>query len=44
MTDVYLSAQLPTNATAILTQAGISYEVFDHPGLITKENLIKHVQ
>ncbi|WP_137598091.1 NAD(P)-dependent oxidoreductase [Paucilactobacillus kaifaensis] len=43
MSDVYLSAQLPTNATAILSQAGISYEAFNQPGLITKEELIQRI-
>lgn len=43
MATVYLSAKLPAVATDILDQAGIDYEVFDGEGLITKDELLKHV-
>lgn len=43
MSDVYLSAQLPANATAILSQAEVSYDAFNQPGLITKDELIRQV-
>lgn len=43
MVEVYITAKLPTVASKILDQAGISYEVFDGPGLIDKAELLKHV-
>lgn len=43
MATVYLSAKLPLVATQLLDKAGIDYEVYDGAGLITKEELLKHV-
>lgn len=43
MATVYLSAKLPLAATQLLDKAGIDYEVYDGAGLITKEELLKHV-
>lgn len=43
MATVYLSAKLPTIATKLLDHAGLDYEVYDGEGLITKEELLKHV-
>lgn len=43
MATVYLSAKLPAIATKILDQAKLDYEVFDGEGLITKDELLKHV-
>lgn len=43
MATVYLSAKLPSIATKILDQAKLDYEVFDGEGLITKDELLKHV-
>ena len=43
MTQVYLTAPLPTVATELLEQAGITYESFAGPGLITKAELLAHV-
>lgn len=43
MATVYLSAKLPKVASKMLDQAGIDYEVFDGDGLITKDELLKHV-
>lgn len=43
MATVYLSAKLPKVASNMLDQAGIDYEVFDGDGLITKDELLKHV-
>ncbi len=43
MATVYLSAKLPTIATKLLDKAGLDYEVYDGEGLITKEELLKHV-
>lgn len=43
MADVYLSAKLPNNATAILSQAGLTYDEFNQPGLITTDELISKV-
>lgn len=43
MATVYLSAKLPEVASKMLDQAGIDYEVFDGNGLITKDELLKHV-
>lgn len=43
MAIVYLSAKLPTIATKLLDKAGLDYEVYDGEGLITKEELLKHV-
>lgn len=44
MATVYLSAKLPKVATEILNKAAIHYEVFDGKGLISKDELIKHVK
>ena len=44
MATVYLSAKLPKVATEILNKAAIHYEVFDGTGLISKDELIKHVK
>ena len=44
MATVYLSAKLPKAATEILNKAAIHYEVFDGTGLISKDELIKHVK
>lgn len=43
MTQVYLTAPLPAVATELLEQAGITYESFAGPGLITKAELLAHV-
>ena len=43
MTQVYLTAPLPAVATELLEQAGITYEIFAGPGLITKAELLAHV-
>lgn len=43
MATVYLSAKLPEVASKMLDQAGIDYEVFPGDGLITKDELLKHV-
>ena len=43
MTQVYLSAKLPKLATDMLERAGLSYDVYDGKGLITKEELLAHV-
>ncbi len=43
MATVYLSAKLPEVASKMLDQSGIDYEVFDGEGLITKDELLKHV-
>lgn len=43
MATVYLSAKLPEVASKMLDQAGIDYEVFAGDGLITKDELLKHV-
>lgn len=43
MATVYLSAQLPKIATAILDAAKVDYDVFDGDGLITKKELLRHV-
>ena len=43
MATVYLSAKLPTITTKLLDAAGIDYEVYDGEGLITKDELLKHV-
>lgn len=43
MATVYLSAKLPEVASRMLDQAGIDYEVFAGDGLITKDELLKHV-
>lgn len=43
MATVYLSAKLPSIATKILDKAKLDYEVFNGEGLITKEELLKHV-
>ncbi|MGN1279684.1 MAG: NAD(P)-dependent oxidoreductase, partial [Limosilactobacillus sp.] len=43
MATVYLSAKLPTIATRLLDQAEIDYAVYDGEGLITHEELLKHV-
>lgn len=44
MTQVYLSAKLPKLATDMLEKAGLSYEVYDGEGLITKAELLAHVK
>ena len=43
MVQVYLTAKLPDIASKILDEAGITYEVYNGSGLITKEELLKHV-
>ena len=43
MSTVYLSAKLPAVASAMLDKAGIDYEVFEGEGLISKDELLKHV-
>ena len=43
MATVYLSAKLPTIATKLLDSAGLDYKVYDGDGLITKDELLKHV-
>lgn len=43
MATVYLSAKLPTVATKLLDEAGLDYAVYDGDGLITKDELLKHV-
>lgn len=43
MATVYLSAKLPAVASAMLDKAGIDYEVFEGEGLISKDELLKHV-
>ncbi|MBU3830461.1 MAG: hydroxyacid dehydrogenase, partial [Candidatus Limosilactobacillus merdavium] len=44
MATVYLSAKLPKVASQILDKAAIHYDVYDGEGLITKDELIKHVK
>lgn len=44
MANVYLSAKLPAVATRILDKAAIYYDVYDGEGLITKDELLKHVK
>ena len=43
MAKVYLSAKLPTVATELFQKAGIDFAVYDGDGLITTDELIKHV-
>lgn len=43
MATVYVSAKLPTVATNMLKQAGIDYEVYQGSGLISKDELIRHI-
>lgn len=43
MSTVYISAKLPKIATDILDKAGLDYDVYDGSGLITKDELLKHV-